>query len=871
MKCDNTKYVIKWDYDLNGQTITVPKNCILEFDGGTLKNGTIIGQDTVINNIGDLNNIFGRNLVKSGSWRDHFAREGGSENKPYNPESFSGMGRVCLNQNIINVGGVDKNVLTQNAFYKDGPNETRVPNTNTVFVVEYDFVITDDIEIPADSVLEFNGGSITGDGEHTLTLNGAKIVNNGDVIFRNVTITSDQGLELYTSWFEWTEENSEGQLVSLVGSVSNYGFLYVDTMITLAHPVEFPKATETVIAGAVPTRIAAQKFGIRFTYADDAPNGLIHWSQEACSFYNLGITQVVYAWNKQMPILCLDTVSDNAADLDFTIEKCQLITKSYYTLIIGHGRGFKMQDSLVHRSGDNGCTPTIVLEGKGNQDGMWLSSKIAGRGVIITNNRIHGNGNASILELKQHPNDTDWTYVNVQITNNHCDHGTRIFDSSSKVRGVLIDGNVIIKKSGYTSIIRISNSAEQLSFTNNIVNKNAYFDEIPGQDQNMHFIEIAMHNGMTVEGVRVCGNDINCKIDRLIRFTGTYSGDIPIKDIQINNNRIYIGIIIDSKVGNEPTDITIPVQNVQINDNKLNMALSGDWNLIKLDTNSKNITVLNNIINGGDTHQAFLIGVVNNENTGTLKDINVSGNIFNTCMNGILVLYHPDGTGHYPLCKQVIINNNIFGDDFFTSTGSTHNALIVAQNFDIDDVQIIGNISANDADCVFKFAGDSLGRSTTNMKILGNTGISKYVGGKSSETCVNIIFDYNYGETRPVLTNDKIGFPFFDTIIRRNIVYDGASWFNFDGSVANKVTLTLSHLTYSDSVLNTDNTYSVVFSADEEYTLPSTIIVTMGDATLVAGTDYTYDSTTGEISILGVGGSGGVTDDVEIRASGETV
>ncbi len=40
----NTKYVIKWDFNLNGETVTVPKNCIIEFDGGILKNGTIIGQ-----------------------------------------------------------------------------------------------------------------------------------------------------------------------------------------------------------------------------------------------------------------------------------------------------------------------------------------------------------------------------------------------------------------------------------------------------------------------------------------------------------------------------------------------------------------------------------------------------------------------------------------------------------------------------------------------------------------------------------------------------------------------------------------------------------------------------------------------------------
>lgn len=41
MNAANTCYVIMYDYDLGGETITVPEGCVLEFDGGSLKNGTI--------------------------------------------------------------------------------------------------------------------------------------------------------------------------------------------------------------------------------------------------------------------------------------------------------------------------------------------------------------------------------------------------------------------------------------------------------------------------------------------------------------------------------------------------------------------------------------------------------------------------------------------------------------------------------------------------------------------------------------------------------------------------------------------------------------------------------------------------------------
>lgn len=48
MLCPNTIYVISYDYDLRGQTITVPENCVLQFEGGSIKDGTIIGNNTKI-------------------------------------------------------------------------------------------------------------------------------------------------------------------------------------------------------------------------------------------------------------------------------------------------------------------------------------------------------------------------------------------------------------------------------------------------------------------------------------------------------------------------------------------------------------------------------------------------------------------------------------------------------------------------------------------------------------------------------------------------------------------------------------------------------------------------------------------------------
>lgn len=48
---ENTKYVVKWNFNLNGNTLQVPANCILEFDGGSISNGTIVWNSTKVVNL----------------------------------------------------------------------------------------------------------------------------------------------------------------------------------------------------------------------------------------------------------------------------------------------------------------------------------------------------------------------------------------------------------------------------------------------------------------------------------------------------------------------------------------------------------------------------------------------------------------------------------------------------------------------------------------------------------------------------------------------------------------------------------------------------------------------------------------------------
>ena len=62
----NTKYVISYDYTLNGKTIQIPENCTLVFDEGNIINGTLEGNDTILINLYRVK--FGANMT--GTWNN---------------------------------------------------------------------------------------------------------------------------------------------------------------------------------------------------------------------------------------------------------------------------------------------------------------------------------------------------------------------------------------------------------------------------------------------------------------------------------------------------------------------------------------------------------------------------------------------------------------------------------------------------------------------------------------------------------------------------------------------------------------------------------------------------------------------------------
>lgn len=66
LKKENVVYCIKSDFDLKGQTVTIPKGSTLKFKKGVLSNGALVGQETMI--VTGKQTRFGKNLVIRGTW-----------------------------------------------------------------------------------------------------------------------------------------------------------------------------------------------------------------------------------------------------------------------------------------------------------------------------------------------------------------------------------------------------------------------------------------------------------------------------------------------------------------------------------------------------------------------------------------------------------------------------------------------------------------------------------------------------------------------------------------------------------------------------------------------------------------------------------
>ena len=199
----NTRYIIQYNYDLNEETITVPEGCTLDFQGGSLNNGTINfpegtyirnlykGTATITGNPTYIDYLADEEDVTTGNGILKF------KDKEYSSSNFSGLGRKYLRKNIID----GKNILTQDM----------INSSNTIYIIQYDYDLNEEtITIPEGCTLKFEGGSISNG-----TLNGANvnICNSSNlIIFKGVSFEDNFTNYINVNWFESTSFSTALQL-----------------------------------------------------------------------------------------------------------------------------------------------------------------------------------------------------------------------------------------------------------------------------------------------------------------------------------------------------------------------------------------------------------------------------------------------------------------------------------------------------------------------------------------------------------------------------------------------------------------------------------------------------------------------------------
>ena len=142
----NTIYEIRYDFDLGGATVVVPENCILKFNGGTITNGTIVGNNTQLEcEDGCLN------VVLDGSIR----------NKKIHGEWFGiKAGYDCIDSN---------NTIFEQYLVPSIENiELDYPSVPKVLVIDTDFNYSYPLVLSGKTNIEFNG-QVTYDGEKNTT------------------------------------------------------------------------------------------------------------------------------------------------------------------------------------------------------------------------------------------------------------------------------------------------------------------------------------------------------------------------------------------------------------------------------------------------------------------------------------------------------------------------------------------------------------------------------------------------------------------------------------------------------------------------------------------------------------------------------
>ena len=216
---ENTTYIIQYDYNLNKQIISIPEGSVLLFEGGSIDDGTInCNNTTIVDKFSGNATIVGTYSFQDAQADEEDITQNQSsvlkfKDRKYEPDKYSGLGRIILRKNIIEIDDPIYGKVTKNILFQD-----MIAQSNTIYEVRYDFDLNGaEVIIPRGCVLKFGGGSVR---NGIIDLNGCDI--EADDVF--VIGTTIRGTSKHRVLFaNWLIEDVANITSSEMNSLANCG------------------------------------------------------------------------------------------------------------------------------------------------------------------------------------------------------------------------------------------------------------------------------------------------------------------------------------------------------------------------------------------------------------------------------------------------------------------------------------------------------------------------------------------------------------------------------------------------------------------------------------------------------------------------
>ena len=291
-------------------------------------------------------------------------------NKEYAPADFSGMGRVVLKKNIVN----DVNTLTR----------SMMSDANTIYVIQYDFTLGEDITIPANCVLEFEGGSISaGSGENKDTITGTNTgIQAGLVKIFNTSISVGGTWnisKLYPQWFGAKGDGITDDTTAIQAALNllDGRTLFIPTGVYIVSPpyspysdsyiLKIPQLSKGNISGCGTSSVIKVKANVG-NY-----RGILGTSNDASIVSNLTVQNIAFDHNAQNNII--GDVSDYALRVRATIAMYNSSLETFENIVFSSLTIFNSDSKVsIYCTGADGtgnvhisnCTWVDVQNGNGN-------------------------------------------------------------------------------------------------------------------------------------------------------------------------------------------------------------------------------------------------------------------------------------------------------------------------------------------------------------------------------------------------------------------------------------------------------------------------------------------------------------------------